>query len=346
MRIERDAARAAFAESAGFDGDALVPLAGDASARRYFRAARRSDGAPAMLMDAPPETNEPITAFLAIGRWLNDAGFSAPETFEADVESGFALIEDLGDGVYAHLCDATPAIEAKIYAAATDILAALAAQRPPEVLEWNGLEHPLSPYDAAVFRREAELVLDWWVPAAAGAEVSADYRAEFLALIDQCADLAAGSPPVVTLRDYHAENLLWLPERPGMRAVGLLDYQDALSGVAAYDLVSLLEDARRDTSQALRNAMCDRFLDASGIRDRAGFAAAYAALGAQRNLKILGIFARLKARDGKAGYLSMTPRVWGHLQRDLAHPALTPLKAFIDARIPAPTAERLARALA
>ncbi|MEM8752307.1 MAG: phosphotransferase, partial [Pseudomonadota bacterium] len=221
------------------------------------------------------------------------------------------------------------------------LLARLRAAPPPVRAGDAAAEAEIPPYDAAVLIRESRLAVDWWAEAAAPGGAG-EAGAELDALIEAATAEPARDRSALVLRDYHAENLIWLPEREGDARVGLLDYQDALAGSPAYDLVSLLEDARRDTSEELREAMVARALAASGD-DAAVFRAAYAALGAQRNLKIVGIFARLWLRDGKPAYLDLIPRVWGHLRRDLAHPALADLAAFVDARVPAPDDAAIAR---
>lgn len=340
--MSRGAAKSAFLAAAGWGGAALSPLAGDASNRRYERLANGPGGRHAVLMDAPAERNEDISIFLAFTGLLRDMGFSAPEVLEADIAAGFAIIEDLGDALYARVAAASPDIEATLYEAAVDLLAAMHAAPPPELAQGSGASVAIQPYDGAVLRREARLALDWWRKAATGEAAGDDLLAEYDALIDAaCADVM-GDRSALVLRDYHAENLLWLPDRKGHRRVGLLDYQDALLGSPAYDLVSLLEDARRDTSDDLQAAMLDRYIAKTGADGRA-FRAAYAALGAQRNLKIIGIFARLHLRDGKPAYLDLIPRVWAHLQRDLAHPALAPLADFVVRTIPAPDPAALGR---
>lgn len=202
----------------------------------------------------------------------------------------------------------------------------------------------LSPYDSAVLDREAGLFSGWWLPAVA--PVTPDMAADYAGLVAEAVAPVAGAREALVLRDYHAENLVWLRGRSGDGRVGLLDYQDALAGHAAYDLVSLLEDARRDTDAGLREAMLLRYLAARPGLEPEEFRAAYAILGAQRNLKIIGIFARLARRDGKPRYLGMIPRVWDHLQRDLAHPALARLAAWVARHAPAPEADVLARAAA
>ena len=340
--MSRGAAKSAFLAAAGWGGAALSPLAGDASNRRYERLANGPGGRHAVLMDAPAERGEDISIFLAFTGLLRDMGFSAPEVLEADIAAGFAIIEDLGDALYARVAAASPDIEAALYEAAVDLLAAMHAAPPPELAQGSGASVAVQPYDGAVLRREARLALDWWRKAATGEAPGDDLLAEYDALIDTaCADVE-GDRSALVLRDYHAENLLWLPDRRGHRRVGLLDYQDALLGSPAYDLVSLLEDARRDTSDDLQAAMLDRYIARTGADDRA-FRASYAALGAQRNLKIIGIFARLHLRDGKPAYLELIPRVWAHLQRDLAHPALAPLADFVVRTIPAPDPAALGR---
>ena len=343
--MSRDAAKTAFLTAAGWGGAKISPLAGDASNRRYERLANGPGGAHAVLMDAPAERGEDISIFLAFTGLLRGMGFSAPDVLEADIAAGFAIIEDLGDALYARVAASTPALETPLYEAAVDLLAAMHAAPPPTVAKGSGAEVAIPPYDGAVLRREARLALDWWRKGAAGEAPGDDLLAEYDALIDAACAEVEGDRSALVLRDYHAENLLWLPDRTGHRRVGLLDYQDALLGSPAYDLVSLLEDARRDTGADLREAMIARYVAAAGADDTS-FRAAYSALGAQRNLKIVGIFARLHLRDGKPAYLDLIPRVWDHLQRDLAHPALSPLADFVAREIPAPTPERLTRIMA
>ena len=226
--------------------------------------------------------------------------------------------------------------EPRLYERAVDLLAHLAECPVPERIGSGACAVGIAPYDRAALDREALLLTDWWMPAATGRETPADLRDEYLALIGAATRDVENSREVMVLRDYHAENLLWLPARPGIAAVGLLDYQDALAGHPAYDLVSLLEDARRDTSPELRAAMIARYLARRSDLDADTFSHAYAALGAQRNLKIVGIFARLAVRDGKPHYPSLIPRVWAHVMNDLAHPALAPLRGWIARHVPAP----------
>jgi aminoglycoside/choline kinase family phosphotransferase len=187
----------------------------------------------------------------------------------------------------------------------------------------------------AFMQREARLVPEWYLPAATGCPVPDGLADEYEALTAAAFAPALEHPPVAVLRDYHAENLVWLPDRAGHARVGLLDYQDMLTGHPAYDVVSLLEDARRDTAPGLRAAMLDRYLAASGAEPE-HFRLAAHVLAAQRNLKILGLFTRLARRDGKPRYVGLLPRVWDHLRRDLAHPALTPLRAWVARHLPAP----------
>jgi aminoglycoside/choline kinase family phosphotransferase len=343
---DRAAAAAAFLDAAGWGEAARAPLAGDASARRYERLTGGPGGARAVLMDADPARGEDAAAFLALTGLLRGAGFSAPAVLAARPAEGFALLEDLGDALFARVCAADPAAEPALYAAAVDLLAALHAEPPPAVAEGAGCAFALPPYDRDFLLLEAALAADWWADAA-GRPFPADARAEYLGLVGQACAGADADRSALVLRDYHAENLVWLPDRAGLARVGLLDYQGARIGSPAYDLASLLGDARRDVGPETDAAMRDRYAAAARARDphfdAEGFAAACAALGAQRNLKILGVFARLARRDGKPGYLALVPRVWRTLARDLAHPALGALRAFVAARVPEPDAAALAR---
>lgn len=330
---EADARAAAlrdFLSDAGWNDAAIAPLAGDASNRRYLRLHR--GGQDAVLMDAPPERGEDTRPFIAMTEWLRSIGLSAPELHAADAARGFLILEDLGDTLFARALASSTADEAVLYRAAVALLRDISDHAPPERIgDWT-----LPPYDTATLLREAELLTDWYMPGATGVPTPPDLAAEFATLVRQATPGVCDCRDIVVLRDYHAENLLWLPERPGHAKVGLLDYQDALAGHPAYDLVSLLEDARRDTSAELRGAMMDAYLDMRPDLDAAAFRADYAVLGAQRNLKIVGIFARLARRDAKPAYLALIPRVWDHLQRDLAHPALGDLAAWIARHVPVP----------
>lgn len=322
----RDDLMAAFLSRAGW-GDARIGLlAGDASNRRYLRLSR--GGERAVLMDAPPERGEDVRPFAAVSDALSARRLSAPEVLARDAAHGFLLLEDLGDALYARICERDPSLETPIYEAAVDLLTGLRALPTDAV----------PPYDAETLAREASLLTEWWVP-----DASDDLKAEYLGLIAETTQDVAQDRSALVLRDYHAENLIWLPERRGDARVGLLDYQDALLGHPAYDLVSLLEDARRDLSPGLAEAMIARFLRARPDLEPEAFRAAYDALGAQRNAKIVGIFARLCRRDGKPRYIDLIPRVWAHLMRDLSSDRLAPLRRFVEAHVPAPDAAALQR---
>ncbi len=303
----------AFLASAGWDGADILPVAGDASFRRYFRvvAGERS----AILMDAPPPHEDP-RPFLAVARWLTGNGFAAPAILHEDLAQGLVLLEDFGDVRLRETVDAEPARELGLYGAAVDLLVRL-----------HGVEAGVeAPYDLAVYQREAGLFVEWYCPAV-GLEVdAAGYRDAWDAVL---APLLDGHRPVTVLRDYHAENLMLIE---GGEGLGLLDFQDALAGHPAYDLVSLLQDARRDVPEATEAAMLDRYRAATGAGK--AFDLAYHVLGAQRNAKIIGIFTRLWKRDGKPRYPALCPRVWRYLERDLAHPALKPVADWFAANVP------------
>ncbi len=313
--IARDGHRD-FLAAIGWGGARVLPLAGDASFRRYFRVVEPDRRA--VLMDAPPE-HEDVRPFLSVARMLLEADFAAPRILGEDLERGFLLIEDFGDRLMGPVLKAEPQLERGVYAQAVDILTALHDRLTPA---------GLAPYDRAALVREVMVFADWYAKAAGIAVDEAAYIAAWDEVWqDVLAETAAR--PVVTLRDYHAENLMLL-ERPGVQALGLLDFQDALAGHPAYDLVSLLQDARRDVPVALEQAMLDRF---AGVGN-AAFRASYEVLGAQRNVKILGVFVRLRDRDRRTGYVERLPRVWDYLDRNLAHPRLAPVRAWFDANVP------------
>ncbi|MBY5987194.1 aminoglycoside phosphotransferase family protein [Roseovarius atlanticus] len=327
---DRNAQIEAFVENAGW-GDAVVShLAGDASNRRYLRLIRPSNAQRAVLMDAPPEKGEDVRPFVKIASYLTSVGLSAPRILHRDDDAGFLLLEDLGDALFASIVPRNPDLEDRLYSTAIDVLVHLHAQPAPD---------GLAPYDPATATSLSALVFDWYVPGATDTTDSAERPGFEACLQDLLAEHAADCD-VLIQRDYHAQNLLWLPDRKGVARVGLLDFQDAMLGHRAYDLVSLLQDARRDVPPALEARMRDRYA-LQTARDPQAFATAYAVLGAQRNLRILGVFARLCIRDGKAHYVDLIPRVWGLLQRDLALPALAPLKALLDRALPPPDAALL-----
>lgn len=335
----RIAARDALLAAHGWAPEQAAPLAGDASARKYLRL---TDGARrAVLMDSDPAAGEDPAPFIASTKALQQRGFSAPEIIAADPQAGFLLLEDLGDALFAKVCEAEPREEQELYGAAADLLARLHAEHPPTAED----RAAFAPYDMPVLLREARLAVEFYLPGATGAATPADLAAEYEALCTAAFAPIAEGEEVLVLRDYHAENLIWLPEREGDARVGLLDHQDMLIGRPAYDLVSLLEDARRDVSIQAKVHTAMRYCAARGIGGgaMAAFNRDIHLLGAQRNLKILGIFARLCLRDEKPKYLSMMPRVWAHLEHDLSHPDLADLKAWVGANLPAPTPENLSR---
>ena len=320
---ERERQRRAFAAEVGWGGAAEAPLAGDASARRYARL--RQGSATAVLMDDPPPGHS-VAAFVRIADLLRGMGYSTPGVLAADEGRGFALLEDLGDDSFsAHLDNPTTAsVERTLYEAATDFLIDLRRRPvPPD----------LRRYDAAWMLDDAKLFLESVAGGAADASGAAAFEAAWRGPLD----MAAAGAPALCLRDFHAGNLMWLPApRDGgcggnnVRRVGLLDFQDARAGPAAYDLVSLLQDARRDLAAGLEAAMIARYLSASPGLDEAAFRVGYAILGAQRAVRIVGVFHRLARRDGKPSYLTHLPRVWGHLDRNLAHPALGSVRDWFD----------------
>ncbi|WP_412504288.1 aminoglycoside phosphotransferase family protein [Roseovarius sp. SYSU LYC5161] len=327
----RDALISRFLDKAGWADATRAPLAGDASNRRYLRLSRADTGETSVLMDAPPDRGEDIGPFMRIAGHLQSHGFSAPRLLSWDDAAGLLLLEDLGDDLFARVVQRAPGAEDSLYSCATDLLARLHEVPPPS---------GLPPYDTSLMSDLAKLAWDWYLPAATG--IDATDNTAFKGAMRAALDHDAPDADVLIQRDYHAENLLWLPDRTGTARVGLLDFQDAMRGHRAYDLVSLLQDARRDVPAETEDRMLARYITATGVDDDA-FRAAYACLGAQRNLRIIGVFTRLCLRDGKAHYIDMLPRVWGLLERDLAAPGLSTLATRVHAAMPAPTPAILQR---
>ena len=315
-----------FLEAAGWDKAHHAPLAGDASARRYERLTQ--NGQTAILMDAPPGQADSVADFVRIDRHLLTLGLSAPQILAQDIPNGLLLLEDFGDNLYPAILATQPAMERTLYQAATDVLLHLQALPPAP-----GLPN----LTADAWAEAAAFAIDWYRNGLLGDTVG---RAAFVTTLADTLKRHADGPRVMILRDYHAENLLWLPDRRGLSKVGLLDFQLAQLGQPGYDLVSLLQDARRDVPLAIETAMVRHFVEAKHT-DLATFSIAYAALGAQRALRILGIFARLCLKDGKPRYTGLIPRVWGQLQRNLSHPALSDLQAICARLLPAPSPEAL-----
>ncbi|MGH7093513.1 MAG: aminoglycoside phosphotransferase family protein [Stellaceae bacterium] len=300
-------------------------LAGDASFRRYYRL--RDGARQVVLMDAPPP-HEAVGPFAAIAATLRGFGLSAPEVYAQDDDNGLLLIEDFGDDTYTRLL-AGGGDESALYALAINTLIAL--QR---AVAGSGLPE-LPDYDEERLLGEALLLIDWYVPDILGHPLPDEARDRYVDLWRRLLPQTHPAPATLVLRDYHVDNLVLLRGRSGVQRCGLLDFQDAVCGPASYDLVSLLEDARRDVPPALREAMTERYLAAFPGLDRTAFARSAAILAAQRNCKIVGIFTRLARRDGKPQYLGHIPRVWRLIAHDLRDPVLAPLAAWLDRYLPA-----------
>jgi len=306
-----------FLASSGWAGAEILPLAGDASFRRYFRVVHGERSA--VLMDAPPPHEDP-RPFIAVAEWLLSRGLSAPEIIARDLEKGLLLLGDFGSARLRETLDSDPARERELYELATDVLVNLHDHPPMAGLSPHGLDQWLE---------ELKLFTDWYCPAV-GAEVdTADYEQAWREALAPIANDGLG--PVTVLRDYHAENIMLVEGRDGVAHFGLLDFQDALAGHPAYDLASVLEDARRDVSPSIERAMIDRYVRATGQGE--AFERAYWALAAQRNARILGVFTRLWKRDNKPHYRQFQPRMWGLLERDLAQPHLAPVRAWFDTNV-------------
>ncbi len=303
-------------------------LTADASNRRYERLS--SGGNIAVLMDAPPDKGEDVRPFVQIARYLDDLNLSAPKIHATDETRGFLLIEDLGDDLYAKVVQRTPDKESELYIAAIDALLEMQTLGP---------KADLPNYGSPQMIDAAQLLLDWYIKVATEAVLE---KQEFRALFEDLFAEHFSAEQVMVHRDYHAENLIWLPNRQGARRVGILDFQDAAWGHPAYDLASLLKDARRDVPEQIQKGMLAYFIQRTHF-DADAFQAAYALCSVQRNMRIIGVFTRLCARDGKRHYPAMIPRVWRNLQDDLSHPALSKLQHWCQRNIPEPSDAILSR---
>lgn len=311
----------AFLRASGWaDRVERQPLTGDASSRQYERLLK-ADGATAMLMIAGADMQASTANFVRIADHLRAQGLSTPHIFAADIAHGLLVTEDFGDNRFERLIAEDPQDEIRLYEAACDVLEAL-QDVPP-------LDLPI--LDAPTLTEMIEPAFEWY-----GRTDQQTFR-RFAALFEPVAG-QMGSQTVIMLRDYHVENLMLLPDRKGIARVGLLDFQDAMLAHPAYDLVSILQDARRDVSEGLEEHMIRRFLAQTQL-DETDFRKCYAILGLQRNLRILGIFARLSLRDGKHGYLTKIPRVWAYVERNLRHPVLAPVAMELHDMLPQPSAE-------
>ena len=308
-----------FLDRSGWLGGQRIRIAGDASNRKYDRLTLPG-GKAAILMDAAPDTGEDVRPFIHIATYLRRIGLSAPMIFAADEDAGFLLIEDFGDALFADLMMADPNQQVPLYRASVDVLIDLHKSTPL----------PLPQCDAQWLTKMTEPVFEWYVQGVETSLVSA-----FTEVFSPLAKAFDSENNVTILRDYHAQNLLWLPDRTDTARVGILDFQDALQGHRAYDLVSILQDARRDVSPEIEAEMVNYYLSQTGA-DSEEFMRCYALLGAQRNLRILGIFARLCLRDGKPSYVDLIPRVWNYVQRNLSYPDLALLAKSL-APLPEPT---------
>lgn len=353
----RDQAREDFLGSTPWKDARIEPFPGDASTRRYFRLYKDQDRA--ILMDAPSASETPsaprdagpevradlgynalarlagnnVVAFAGIAENLTMRGFSAPRILAANLDHGFLILEDLGDRLFVrHIREQGE--EESLYKNAVDVLAAIYRSSFPHDMEFSNQAWEVHAYDETAMLEEARLFVRWYAAYRGDGELGDEALEEFDHHLSRALTVLDHHAPGLVLRDYHAENLIWLPDREAEARVGLLDFQDALFGHPAYDLVSLLEDARRDVDPDLVEPLKARFFERARLQDREMFDACYAVLAAQRNAKILGIFVRLAVRDGKPKYLDLLPRVARHFCADLDHPALKELRHWVHGNVP------------
>jgi tRNA threonylcarbamoyl adenosine modification protein YjeE len=352
-QVERLKALREFLDGAGFVDSKRQRMAGDASTRSYARLAR-NDGF-VILMNSPRRPDGPaiydgkpysaavhlaedVKPFVAIANGLRERGFSAPAIHHADLDAGFLITEDFGGASFVE--GDPPAPIAERYQAATDMLAALHRQPLPETLPLAPqITYTIPAFDSEALLVEVGLMPEWYMPDRNAAPAN-ELRAEFAAMWRELLAKLAAAAKTWVMRDFHSPNLIWLDARADIAKVGIIDFQDAVLGPAAYDLVSLLQDARIDVPEALELAMLTRYIKARLASDEsfdpATFAELYAIVSAQRNTRLLGTFARLNRRDGKPQYLKHQPRIWTYLNRSLDHPALSGIRAWYAAHVPPP----------
>lgn len=355
---EREAEKAAFLAGAGLGAARREPLTGDASTRRYERL--RLQSSTLIFMDQPPALESApcvpdatpaeraaagynalarlaagrVDAFIATAGWLRGQGLSAPLIVAADAERGLAVLEDLGDDLYARLIEQGQD-EAPLYDDAITALARMHEVTPPDVLNYGAAAWPLLTYDRVALETADRLFVEWLPKFRPQLGFGAEALAEWEAVWTPIRARGAEGASVFCHRDYHAENLIWLPQRQGAARVGLLDFQDALKAHPAWDMSMLLHDARRDVSTDIEARSLARYFDLRPGTDRERFLTDYHALGALNIVRILGIFSRLAARDGKIRYAAFMPRLWGYLGRCLADPGMAELKRWMDRHVPA-----------
>ncbi len=358
MSADRSQFIETFLKQAGWSDAERIPLTGDASTRRYVRL--RRNGRTALLMDQPQGAEAPTASasatpeerkalgynavarlagadcgrFVAAANYLHSLGLSAPAIYAADAAQGFVLMEDLGADLFTDSL-AKGASETRLYQGAAEVLACLHAHDAPAVLP---PDKPLHAYDEVALLAEVDLLTEWFFPVGLGSRAMEAEVAEFRALWREVLAPVLACRAVFVHRDYHAQNLMWMPERSGAARVGLIDFQDGVAGSPAYDMISLTEDARRDVAPETAHLTLSHYLNKMQEQgmpvDQDAFALEMAVFAAQRNTKIVGIFARLYRRDGKPRYLELLPRVWSYLGADLEHPALARLKSWYDRTIP------------
>jgi len=344
-----------FLDGTGFGDAKRLRMPGDASIRSYARLIR--DDVNFILMNFPKRPDGPaaydgksysaavhlaedVKPFVAIANGLRSRGLSSPAIHHADIEAGFLITEDFGtEGV---IEGEPPAPIPERYEAATDMLAALHREKLPETLPLvPQTDYPIPVFDVDAWLVEIGLMIEWYLPDR-GAPVSDSLRGEFIAMWRELLQKPAAAARTWVLRDFHSPNLIWLGDRTGIQRVGIIDFQDTVLGPPAYDVVSLLQDARIDIPEMLELALFSRYIkarrEAEADFDPAEFAALYAVMSAQRNTRLLGTFARLNRRDGKPQYLRHQPRIWTYLTRSLAHPALSTVRAWYEANVPPPSA--------
>ncbi|MFN7039086.1 MAG: aminoglycoside phosphotransferase family protein [Alphaproteobacteria bacterium] len=317
---DREKIRENFLKVNNINNSNIELLPADASFRNYYRIKEGKNSF--ILMDAPPDKEPNTGIFVKVSEFLNDNGFSAPKIIKADLKKGFLLLEDLGNNSFNKILEEDNSKGELLYSYAIDVLLKLHSISVPDAI--------LPYYTDDLILKELNRFIEWYIPVLNGEVISKKLQEEYEVVWKHLLQYARQIPETTVLRDYHVDNLMWLEDRENIRKVGLLDFQDAIVGSPVYDIVSLLQDARREVSEEITQAMITKYLTAKPDILRKDFLASYSILGAQRNLRIIGNFARKSVRDKNSNYLKFLPRVWSNIEKNLKHPLLFPLKAWLD----------------
>jgi aminoglycoside/choline kinase family phosphotransferase len=298
----------------------MTPIVGDAGLRDYFRLSTQDSNY--IIMDCPPSYTS-VKPFIDVAQFLTQNDFSAPQIINYDTENGFLILQDFGK---VSVRDYILGLEEQdlqertnIYHLSINLLVDLQKIAPPSELQ--NFSNDLMCSELSVFS-------DYYIPYKKNEKISSAKLEQFIEIWQNILSKQTQTTKSIILRDYHVENMMYLDQEKNIKKLGLLDFQDALVGSPIYDLVSILEDARIDIPRNFALECIQYYAEQKNL-DFNKVLNDYHILGAQRNLRILGVFARKYSRDGNDTYLQYIPRVLKYLEYDLSHPILRPLKDWL-----------------